>query len=471
MGNEAETPRIAIVGGGPAGMRAAGLLAAAGLRPVLFNEAPEPGGQIYRRPPPPLRTELSPARLYGPDAGRAMALHSDFEAVADLIDHRSGTLVWNIMKQEHGGFRLLHQDGDGRQGALNCDAVILATGAMDRILPMPGWTLPGVWSMGGAQVMLKGQASLVGRRPVFAGSGPLLYLVAWQYAKAGGRPAAVIDGSTFAAKLRAAPLLAARPTVALRGLAMAAALRLRGIPVIKGAHADRIEATDTGIRVHWSSSTRSGQIDGDAVAIGHGLKSEQQLAELLGCRSRHDTESGQWLIETDPEGRTSVAGVYLAGDMAGIRGGHAAEFAGELAAWALLADLKHRDNASRRAVLRRKLARQDRFRRGLEQAFPFPQHRIASLPDETIVCRCEGISASALRRAITDWQPAEVNRLKAMSRCGMGRCQGRLCGQIAAGLLTAELGRAPGDVGHLRAQAPIKPIPGSQLIVEKGVVE
>lgn len=468
---EPNRPRVAIVGGGPAGMRAAGVLAAAGLRPVILNEAPEPGGQIYRRPPEALRSFLTPARLYGPDAGRAQALHADFAALADRVDHRGGTLVWNIVRRQPAGFRLFLQDSGGVQSVLDCDAVVLATGAMDRILPMPGWTQPGVWSLGGAQVMLKGQANLIGRRPVFAGSGPLLYLVAWQYAKAGGRPAAVIDAASLAAKLRAAPWLAARPAVMLRGLAMAAALRLRGIPVLEGAHAERIEATETGLRVHWSSPHAAGRIDGDAVAIGHGLKSEQQLAELLGCRSRHDAGSGQWLVETDDEGRTSVAHAYIAGDMAGIRGGHAAESAGELAAWALLKDLQRRDNAARRDVLKHQLSRQDRFRRGLERAFPFPQSRIALLPDETIVCRCEGITAGALRKAIGDWQPAEVNRLKAMTRCGMGRCQGRLCGGIAAGLLAAHSDLSPAGVGHLRAQAPIKPLPGPSAAIEKDAAE
>jgi len=452
-------PRIAIIGAGPAGLRAAAALVASGLRPILLNEAPEPGGQIYRRPPPALRDALAPAELYGPDANRALALHDGFSAMADRLDHRGGTLVWNATARDRGGFRLFVHGAGGEQEALDCDALILATGAMDRVLPMPGWTLPGVWSLGGAQVMLKGQANLVGRRPVFAGSGPLLYLVAWQYAKAGGTPAAVIDASTLRAKLRAAPWLAARPGVLLRGLAMAAALRARGVLVLEGSHAERIETTDTGLCVDWSGPRGTGQVTGDAVAIGHGLKPEHQLADLLGCASHHDSSAQQWLITTDPEGRTSVPGVYLAGDISGIRGGHAAETAGELSALALLADQGRGDFTHRRAKLCRALTRQDSFRKGLEIAFPFPTDRIANLPDATMVCRCEGLHAGDLRRAIDHWQPADVNRLKAMTRCGMGRCQGRLCGEIAAGLLAAQSGRFVAEIGHLRGQAPVKPLP------------
>ncbi|MDT8857814.1 NAD(P)/FAD-dependent oxidoreductase [Paracoccaceae bacterium Fryx2] len=461
-------PCVAIIGAGPAGLRAAAALVAAGLRPVLLDEAPEPGGQIYRRPPPALRPALAPAKLYGPDASRARALHEGFAALAGAVDHRPGTMVWNATNRDAGGFRLMLHHTSGLRSALDCDALILATGAMDRILPMPGWTLPGVWSLGGAQVMLKGQANLIGRRPVFAGSGPLLYLIAGQYAAAGGTPAAVIDAASFGAKLRAIPWLAARPAVMLRGVAMTALLRARGVPLLEGCHADRIEAADDGLRVHWSGARGTGFVTGDAVAIGHGLKPEHLLADILGCDRRYDTGARQWLVHTDAEGRSSQPGLYLAGDMAGIRGGHAAETAGELTALAALADLGRA--APGRPALRRALIRQDLFRKGMERAFPFPSDRVADLPDETIVCRCEGIGAGDLRQAIRLWQPADVNRLKAMTRCGMGRCQGRLCGDIAAGLLASETGRHVADVGSLRGQAPVKPLPAGRAEAATAIV-
>jgi len=452
--------RVAVIGAGPAGLRAVQALAEAGLRPVLIDENPEPGGQIYRKPPAPLRALRNPKSLYGRDWRRAGALDAMLQTLRDRIDMRMETLVWDAHRHAN-EFRLFLRGPDGRDEVLDVAAVILATGAMDRILPVPGWTVPGVWSMGGAQVMLKAQAQVVGRRPIFAGSGPLLYLVAWQYAKAGAVPAAVIDSGRFIDKLRALPGMLARPGVLLQGVRMTLALRRMGVPVIEGAHAERISSEPDGLTLHWQGRRRSGEVRGDAIALGHGLKPERQLADLLGCGTQFDAPSGQWLARTDGHNRSSVPGLYLAGDMRAINGAHAAEYSGELAARALLRDLELRDAAPsvRTRALRGALALQGLFRRGLETAFPFPQERIGALPDDTMVCRCEGITAGDLRRAITDWEPGDVNRLKAMTRCGMGRCQSRLCGHVAASLLAAESGIEQSAVGTLRGQAPVKPLP------------
>ena len=215
-----------MVGAGPAGLRALEVLADAGLCPFLIDENPEPGGQIYRKPPPPLRALRDPRALYGRDWRRAQALDAMLLRLSDRVESRMETLVWNACRAEGGrGLRLMLRGPAGKDETLDVAALVLATGAMDRVLPVPGWTAPGVWSLGGAQVMLKAQAQLVGRRPVMAGSGPLLYLVAWQYARAGAPPAAVIDAARPADRLRALPGLLCRPGVALEGLRLLRGLR------------------------------------------------------------------------------------------------------------------------------------------------------------------------------------------------------------------------------------------------------
>src|SRR5215470_5572900 len=149
---------VVVVGGGPAGVRAVQCLLAHGLRPVWIDEAPRPGGQIYRRPPAGFRRP--PEALYGFEAGKAQRLHRAADAAAAAADYRPVTLVWDIAEGR------LQIAGPGGLDAIEFEALILATGAMDRVIPLPGWTLPGVYSLGGAQVALKAQGCAIGRRPI-----------------------------------------------------------------------------------------------------------------------------------------------------------------------------------------------------------------------------------------------------------------------------------------------------------------
>ncbi|MFQ5784926.1 MAG: NAD(P)/FAD-dependent oxidoreductase [Alphaproteobacteria bacterium] len=445
-------PRVVVVGAGPAGARAAETLARHGLFPVVIDEAPQSGGQIYRRPPAGFRRPA--AALYGFEAAKARRLHAAFDALADAIDYRPETLVWNLSRG------VAHTLRDGQTDELAFDALILATGAMDRIVPFPGWTTPGVFTLGGAQVALKHQGCAVGRRVAFAGAGPLLYLVAYQYLKAGAALAAVIDSAPLSAKVRALPGLCTGGATFAKGLWYAGRLRARGVRIVSGAVplAALGDSRVTGLR-YRERRDRVGEVACDAVATGYGLKPESQLADLAGCRFAFDARAGQWLPESDRDGRSGVAGVYLAGDGARIAGADAAEARGELAALALLSDLGRAVPAARVAALRRRLRRLGRFRAALEAAFPHPRGLAAALPNETLLCRCEAITAGELRAAARLSGASEINRAKAASRVGMGRCQGRICGLAAAEVLAATCDAALESVGRLRGQAPVKPAP------------
>jgi NADPH-dependent 2,4-dienoyl-CoA reductase/sulfur reductase-like enzyme len=189
------------------------------------------------------------------------------------------------------------------------------------------------------------------------------------------------------------------------------------------------------------------------------LRSETQLADLAGCDFSFDPVIRQWLPQRDASGRSSVPNVYLAGDGAGIGGADVAELQGERAALALMEDLGQRPDTTRVAALEGRLARQARFRRALENAYPYPKHLLGEISDDEIICRCEGVSAGTLRSAALQRDAHELNRLKAFTRIGMGRCQGRVCGHAAAEILAQTLGRDIATVGRLRGNPPIKPIP------------
>ncbi|MGF1609348.1 MAG: FAD-dependent oxidoreductase [Kiloniellales bacterium] len=447
-------PQVVIVGAGPAGVRAAEALVETGLRPVVIDEGQRDGGQIYRRQPMGFRRPY--AALYGTEAGRAESLHRSFEALRDSIDYRPETLAWGLWDKE------LQVVSGARVEALRFDRLIIASGATDRLMPLPGWHRAGVYSLGAAQIALKAQATAIGRQVVFLGTGPLLYLVAAQYLKARAGVAAVLDTSPFHYRLKALPRLLARPAVLAKGLALVARLRRAGVALHSGVTPLEIagdpEAGVSAVTVRRDDGETL-TIPCDAVALGYHLRPETQLADLARCAFRFDAETRQWLPVIDRDGRSSVEGVYLAGDGARLLGADGAEAAGRLAALALLADSGHGGLDAEMLRLRRILERMDRFRRGLAAAFPWPAATAQSLPDETVVCRCETITAGTLRQATRELGACELNRSKALTRVGMGRCQGRYCGHAAAEIVAAAANVPLEQVGRLRGQAPIKPLP------------
>lgn len=443
-------PRIVIVGAGPAGIRAAERLAQAGLRPVLLDEAPRAGGQIYRQPPAGF-TRTARA-LYGSEAGKALALHDCAARLADsgAMEHLAGHTVLGIDRLR-GCLQVTSPAGGWHE--IPFDRLILATGASDRVAPVPGWQAAGVYTLGAAQIALKAQGVALGRDIVLAGSGPLLTLVAVQLLAAGAGLRAVLDTAPLRQQVRGAPGLARRPVVALRGVMMRA--RLRGL-YHAGAQLDRIESGAAGATaLHWRDGDGQGRVTPcDALALGWHLRAETHLADLAGCTFVHDPLWGQWLPRADAMGR-AAPGLYLAGDGLAPRGADAAEVTGRLAATACLQDIGL-PAPDPRADLRR-LHRLTRFAEGIARAFPWPADQVARLPDTAVLCRCEGITAGALRDTAGRVGP-DANRVKAMSRLGMGRCQGRFCQIAGAEVIAAASGVDAAAVGRLRGQAPIRPV-------------
>ena len=459
-------PRIVVVGTGPAGVRAAQALVEAGIRPIVVDEGRRDGGQIYRRQPEGFKRPY--AKLYGSEADKARSLHTDFDALRSKVDYVGETLAWNVTAGE------LHVMRDGEPRVLPFDALLVCAGATDRLMPVEGWHRAGCYSLGASQVALKAQACAIGSQVVFLGSGPLLYLVASQYVQAGAKVAAVLDTAPLVKPWAAITGLMARPGLALRGYGLIHGLRRAGVPVLQGVTPVRIEGDDAmGAQavVVTDEKGRTQRFECDAVGLGWHLRSETQLADLARCTFDFEPVSRQWLPRIDADGRSTTPGVYLAGDGVRILGADGAEAAGRLAALAALADLGHASGSALYAAessrLHRTLVQMDRFRIGLARAFPWPHAQAAALPDEAVVCRCEAVTVGELRRCVNELDSREVNRAKAFSRVGMGRCQGRFCGHAAAEIV-ADACRIPiEEVGRLRSQAPVKPIAMSAREVQE----
>ncbi|MBD9488120.1 NAD(P)/FAD-dependent oxidoreductase [Ensifer sp. ENS11] len=446
---------IVIVGAGPAGICAAEQLVEAGIRPIVLDEGLRAGGQIYRRPM--IDDGRSYRNRYGSEARKAEQLHAAFERLRPAIEYRPETLAWNVSGQERGGHLDVMTDGVHNQIAFS--KLLLCTGATDRVLPFPGWTRPGVFTLGAAQTALKAQGCTVGDRLVFMGSGPLLYLVAWQYMKAGSTVAAVLDTAPLRSKIHLVSLFARAPRIVALGLFYGVQLQLSGVKIRYGVRPETVIGADRveGIRFQASGCTQ--ELECDAIAYGFSLRPETQLADLAGCRFRFEDRDRAWLPERDALGRTSRKDVYVSGDGSGIAGADAAEIDGQLAALAILNDVGKTVEGDRLRQLMAARARILRQREILENAFPFPRDWFETVPAETTLCRCEEISIGEIRRAVEAGNIGEINRMKALSRVGMGRCQGRMCSAAATEVLRSIRNVEPQETGRLRAQAPVKPIP------------
>lgn len=452
-----EAPRIAIVGAGPAGLAAARRMVAEGLRPTILDEAARPGGQGTRRLSGEIAAQHS--QLFGRAARSMKAREADEDAVLSRCDYRSDTLVWAC----HGG--RLELLGPRGYDSLPYTHLLLATGATDRVMPVPGWTLPGVFTLGGAQVALKRHASFIGGRVILAGSSPLLYLAAAQYLRLGHPDLTILDTTSLRSKMVSFPaMMRHAPGIAMQGLSLLRELRRGGVRMAFGVGLVSIEGAERVEALHYVSGTGQAlRCPADAVALGHGLRPELQLAELAGAEFTYDARHRQYFPRIDATGQAADR-LWIAGDGARTAGAEAADAAGELAAEGILAALgRPAGDALRLRHLQRRLAAHRRFQDAMTGTFAWPADAVADLPDDAILCRCERVRAGEIRAALaTDLAPTGINRVKSVTRCGMGRCQGRFCGPALAELVAHETGALP---GRLRAQAPVRPIP---LICDAG---
>lgn len=449
---------LAIVGGGPAGLAAAVAAAECGVRPLLIDENAQLGGQYFRQPPPGFRLPDG----HGPELGEGRALIDRVRGMA--VDHRPGTTVWGVFDQ-----RVLAVARGEAVERVEARAVIFATGAYDRPVPFPGWTLPGVVTAGGAQNLMKGYGVLPGRRVLVVGSGPLLLVVAHHLLAGGAQVVAVCEAAGTRARQRAGLRLLPHPGYLRQGLGYLRELRRAGVPVLAGHVIRRALGTDriTGAVVSpcnewWLPLTGTERtFDVDALVVGYGFVPSTDLPRLAGCQYRHAPDLGGWVPVLDGRLQTSVPGVFVAGEGSGVAGSAVALEEGRLAGLAAARHLGGIDEARFRilaAPVERRLRRLAGFRAVLDALHRLQPGLTSLIDDDTIVCRCEEIRAREVRRAIADGARV-VNDVKVMTRAGMGRCQGRMCGPAVTALVCGNTGIAPEVAGTFTARAPVKPVP------------
>jgi NADPH-dependent 2,4-dienoyl-CoA reductase/sulfur reductase-like enzyme len=452
-----ETCDIAVIGAGPAGLAAASLAAGRGARTVLLDEQLQPGGQIYRGIEAAERNDPALFQLLGPDYGRGLDLIRSLRA--STVDYRPGSAVWQVTPEKE-----IWYSRDGTSLALSARTIVLATGAIERPVPLPGWTLPGVMSAGGLQILLKSSGALPTQPLVLIGAGPLLLLLAKQYLDAGVRPAAVLDTAKSSRRWTAlrhlpAALGGAGRSYLAKGLALVSALRRSGVPVFRNVESVAIEGTTHAEAVNFACGGRRQRIAAGLIGLHEGVLPSQQVARSLACDFEWSDAQRSFRPVTDEWGRSSVAGVLIAGDGAGIGGAIAAEHGGRIAVLEALHQVGRIDESQRNATAlpeRRAQRGHLAIRPFIDALYP-PAQQILNPADDVVICRCEEVQAKALREVIALGCQGP-NQAKSFLRCGMGPCQGRLCGPTVSEIFAQMQSRTPGEVGYYRIRPPLKPL-------------
>ena len=451
-----------IIGAGPAGLAAATLLGERQARVLLVDEQPAPGGQIYRQVERVAGERPGLLAVLGPDYGHGAELARRFRASG--AHYRPQSTVWQVTPG-----REVWLSRDGRSERHEADTVLLATGAMERPVPVPGWTLPGVMTAGAVQILLKSAGLRADEPLVLAGSGPLLYLLAQQCLAAGARLAALLDTASVENERAAlahlpAALLGGGLGYLRKGLKLKAVIRKSGVPWFRGVEDIRIEGTDAVTGVAFRSRGRAGRIDARLVALHEGVIPAQQISRSVGLVHEWDAVARCFRPTLDAWGNGSVEGILVAGDGAGIGGARAAEHAGRLAGLEILRRLGRIDQATRdrqAAGDRRGFAAHLAVRPLLDRLFA-PRAEILRPADSVTICRCEEITAGAVRTVVKQGCLGP-NQAKSFLRCGMGPCQGRLCGPIVAEVIAGARDCPVDEVGYYRIRPPLKPITLGEL--------
>jgi NADPH-dependent 2,4-dienoyl-CoA reductase/sulfur reductase-like enzyme len=447
VGKVAETVELAIIGAGPAGLSAALAARSCNVQAVILDDQPRQGGQVFRRG---AKGAMPLPRFASAIAG----VYAD--PVAAGIDYRPQHAVWAFEADT------LHVCGPDGTYRLKAQRTIIATGASEWVLPVPGWTLPGVTTAGGAQVLLKTSGVAVGRRVAIAGTGPLLLQLASQLLAAGVSIAGIFEIASFQRWVSTAGRTLLYPPLALQGIALLAALIRRGVVVKFGHVVTRIHGDErvSGLEVACARTSKTVRVEADAVCLSHGLLPSTELAAMRGCQLRYVPEAGHWEVIRDSAMRTTESDVFAAGDGAGIGGARYALLEGTLAGLAAARDLGRvpsGDAAASERRARHRFRRLPAVRGFLRRTFRPQPELIAALAPETVLCRCEEVRVGAARSAIREGLRS-LHELRILLRVGMGPCQGRYCTASALRLLAQESGRTPQDLGPGSPRPPVRPI-------------
>lgn len=463
-----KTVDVAIIGAGAAGLTAAAVAAGHGARVAVLDDNALPGGQYFRQLPAGYRRTAR--TVFDKDQPRAEALYQATRHPG--VEYLSNAVVWE--SPEEGVLSFTHGAGSGK---LRAALIVIASGAADRPVPFPGWTLPGVVTAGGLQNLIKGQRVIPGRRAVVAGNGPLVLLVSASLARAGARLIEAVEAAPIHRRvLGAVPDLLAAPTIVRQAIDYRMAILRAGATLRTGWTVVEARGDGECEEVVVAPIDADGRVDrgrarthaADLLVTGFGLQSSTELARGMGLALHWHPLRGGWLPVRDQEFETSRRNVFAIGDGAGIGGVEMALAEGRLMgliAAERLGRLAAADAIGLKRPATATLARLVRFRSALERLYAPPRNYLDLLTPDTVVCRCEEVTADEIRRRQADGF-ANAMQLKFSTRMGMGRCQGRNCFRTLSAIVATSMGVPEKDVQLPRTQSPARLVTFNDLLQE-----
>jgi len=465
MGEMIHFPLV-IIGGGPGGLAAAAAVGEFGIRTLVIDEADDVGGQAYRGYP--VEFEVS-GRLSRRKEYRERQTLVDTVTKWTCIERWPNALFWGV--EEEGILLIARNQKLVRVGY---DTLIVATGAYDRSVPFSGWTLPGVFSVGGAFRLVKTQRILPGRRVLLAGTGPLLLVTGEALLHAGAKILAIVESAASSFELRHFPALIEIPSLCVEALRLKWLFMRSRTPVHQGWGIVEARGKERVSEVVCAPFTPEGLLDlsrgkafkTDTVIVGYGLLSRTDTVRLLGCKMFYDHTVRDNIPIRNGMFETSLEGVFAVGDGARVAGRLVAIEEGKVAALAVAEKMGMIDRLSlhrKMAATRTRLKKLYRFRQALDDLYALPKGLFAVPDDNTIACRCEEVTAGEIR-TVAPKGKIDLNDIKRRIRPGSGWCQGRTCGPITAEMLAWHLCLPPKDIFCLTQRPPSKPIPLSMLI-------
>lgn len=419
---------------------------------VVVDDAPAPGGQVWRAAE---QNADGVASALGADYASGQAEIARFRASGAIFHPQ--TEVWRLDE----GWHAFTKQGDNID-RIDAKAVVLATGALERPVPFPGWTLPGVVTVGGAQTVLKSARQIPQDGVWITGSGPLVLLYITQLLALGGKVSGWLDTApraNFWKAMRHAPAALRNLPDLAKGAKWRAQLAMARVPVI-GIRDLAAEGNGRVERIRYVTvGGKTAEVSAGLLLVHEGVVPNIHATMALGCTHDWSAQQQCFVPRLDAFRMTSRGNLYIAGDGGGILGARAARLSGELAAIGILVRsgrISAQDGERQAAPLRARLAREQSFRRFLDALF-YPRRAVLVPDDETIVCRCEEVTAGSIRDAARV-PGSGPNQVKAFTRAGMGPCQGRQCGLVLSQIIRDASGKDMHEVGYLNIRSPLKPV-------------